>query len=90
MCFLGLRSLLAPAQAVTLRAFSPCRLFLSCLTETCGKTDWKIHAYWPMRSHFHSSADKGAARHSRLCRSALTPSTASKAAAISIKAELPK
>ena len=29
------------------------RLFLSTLTEACGKTQWQIHAYCLMRNHFH-------------------------------------
>jgi len=29
------------------------RLFLSTLTEACGKTAWQIHAYCLMRNHFH-------------------------------------
>ncbi len=29
------------------------RLFLSTLTEACGKTGWQIHAYCLMRNHFH-------------------------------------
>ena len=28
-------------------------LFLSTLTEACGKTGWQIHAYCLMRNHFH-------------------------------------
>jgi putative transposase len=29
------------------------RMFLSALTEACGKTQWEIHAYCLMRTHFH-------------------------------------
>jgi len=29
------------------------RMFLSTLTEACGKTQWQIHAYCLMRNHFH-------------------------------------
>jgi len=29
------------------------RMFLSTLSEACGKTDWQIHAYCLMRNHFH-------------------------------------
>jgi len=29
------------------------RLFLSILTEACGKTEWQIHAYCLMKNHFH-------------------------------------
>ena len=29
------------------------RMFLSTLTEACGKTEWQIHAYCLMRNHFH-------------------------------------
>jgi len=29
------------------------RLFLKTLGETCGKTDWQIHAWCLMRNHFH-------------------------------------
>src|ERR1017187_5561544 len=28
-------------------------LFLSTLTEACGKTGWQIHAYCLLRNHFH-------------------------------------
>ena len=29
------------------------RLFLTALTEACGKTSWQIHAYCLMSNHFH-------------------------------------
>ena len=29
------------------------RKFLSTLGEACQKTDWQVHAYCPMRNHFH-------------------------------------
>jgi REP element-mobilizing transposase RayT len=29
------------------------QMFLSTLTEACGKTEWQIHAYCLMRNHFH-------------------------------------
>ena len=28
------------------------RMFLSTLTEACGKTEWQIHAYCLMHNHF--------------------------------------
>ena len=40
------------------------RMFLATLTETCGKTEWQIHAYCLMRNHFHSVAETPQANES--------------------------